>query len=158
MIVIGIILSFFGIGFMCWLLFNLAVYALPCFVGAWAGIAAYHSGAGIVGTIIIALVAGVATALVGQLAILAIPVTAIRAAIALLFAVPAAIAGYNMTLGLAEIGIPSHAWGVVFAVFGAIMVGGTAWARMTFAAPTIIGQTLAGGSDQYPTTSWTGGR
>ena len=31
MIVIGIILSVFGIGFLCWLLFTLAVYALPFF-------------------------------------------------------------------------------------------------------------------------------
>ena len=157
MILLGIVFSLLGIGFMCWLLFNLAVYALPCFVGAWAGIAAYHSGAGIIGAIIIALVAGVATALAGQLAILAIPVTAIRAAIALLFAGPAAFAGYNTVLDLAEIGIPSHAWGVAFAVAGAVMIGGTAWARMTFAAPTIIGQTLAGNSDQYPTASWTRG-
>ncbi len=155
MILLGIIFSLLGIGFMCWLLFNLAVYALPCFVGIWAGIAAYHIGAGIVGAIIVAWVAGVATALAGHLAILAVPVTSVRAAIALLFAGPAAFAGYDTVLGLAEIGIPSHAWGVAFAVVGAVMVGGTAWARMTFAAPTIIGQTLAGDSDQAPMASWT---
>ncbi|WP_234729392.1 hypothetical protein [Acidocella facilis] len=158
MILLGFVFSLLGIGFMCWLLFNLAVYALPCFLGIWAGIAAYHSGAGVVGTIIIALVAGVATALAGQLAVLAIPVTSIRAAIALLFAGPAAFAGYNTVLGIAEIGIPSHAWRVAFAVFGAVMVGGTAWARMSFAVPTIIGQTLAGESDQPPMASWTRGR
>ena len=153
MILLGIIFSLLGIGFMCWLLFNLAVYALPCFVGLWAGITAYHSGAGVLGGIIIALVAGVAAALAGQLAILAIPVNAIRAAIALLFAGPAAFAGYNTVLGIAEIGIPSHAWRVAFAVVGAVMVGGTAWARMSFAAPTIIGQTLAGMPDQSPVAS-----
>ncbi len=155
MIVIGIILSFFGIGSMCWLLFNLAVYALPCFVGATAFFAAFHSGAGAFGAIIVGVVAGIATAVVGQLAILTIRVPIIRAAIGLLFAVPAGIAGYSATLGLAEIGIPSHAWSVAFAVVGAVMVGGTAWARMTFAAPTIIGQTLAGSSDQHPMASWT---
>jgi hypothetical protein len=31
MIVIGLILSVFGVGFLCWLLFTLAVYALPTF-------------------------------------------------------------------------------------------------------------------------------
>jgi hypothetical protein len=31
-LVIGIILTVFGIGFFCWLLFKLAVYALPFFV------------------------------------------------------------------------------------------------------------------------------
>lgn len=157
MILLGILFSLLGIGFMCWLMFNLAIYALPCFVGAWVGIAAYHSGAGIIGAIIIAMVAGVATVLAGQLALVFIPVLAIRAGIALLFTVPAAIAGYNATLGLAELGIPSHAWGVAFGVAGAIFVGGTAWARMTFAAPTIIGQTLAGGSGQSRVAAGTRG-
>jgi len=34
MLVIGIILSIFGVGLFCWVIFTLAVYALPffCFV------------------------------------------------------------------------------------------------------------------------------
>jgi hypothetical protein len=31
MIIIGIILGFVGLAYLCWLLFALAVYALPCF-------------------------------------------------------------------------------------------------------------------------------
>jgi hypothetical protein len=158
MLVIGIIFSFVGIGFMCWLLFALAIYALPCFVGAWAAIAAYHGGAGIIGAIAVALAAGVATVIAGQLAILTARVPIIIAAIGLLFAVPAAIAGYSATLGLAEIGIPSHAWSVAFAVIGGAMVGGTAWARMTFAASSLVGQALTGNGDQYSLTSATRSR
>jgi hypothetical protein len=155
MLVIGIIFSFVGIGFMCWLLFALGVYALPCFVGAWAAIAAYHSGAGIVGAIAVALMAGVPTVIAGQLAILTFRVPIIIAAIGLLFAVPAAISGYSATLALAEIGIPSHSWSVAFAVIGGAVVGGTAWARMIFAAPSLVGQALAGSGDQYSLTSAT---
>jgi hypothetical protein len=44
MIIIGIILSFVGLAYLCWLLFALAVYALPFFAGLTAGLAAYHSG------------------------------------------------------------------------------------------------------------------
>lgn len=150
MFVIGIIFSFFGIGFMCWLLFTLAIYALPCFVGATAFFAAYHTGAGPFGAIIVGLIAGVITVIVGQLAFMTIRVPIVRAAMALLFAVPAAIAGYNATLGLSQISMPSHVWGEAFAVVGAIMVGCTAWARMTLMAPSLIGQSLTGGSDQYP--------
>lgn len=40
MIVIGSILSVFSIGFFCWLLFALAIYALPFFAGMTAGLAA----------------------------------------------------------------------------------------------------------------------
>ena len=38
MIAIGLILSVFGVGFLCWLLFTLAVYALPTFAGITAGL------------------------------------------------------------------------------------------------------------------------
>jgi hypothetical protein len=59
----------------------------------------------------------------------------IRTAIALLFAAPAAVAGYHATLGLARIGVPSGAWSQVFAIIGSISVGGTAWARVALAEP-----------------------
>ena len=38
MIVLGILVSIAAIGTMCWLLFNLAVFALPFFIGLNAGI------------------------------------------------------------------------------------------------------------------------
>ena len=63
---IAIILSVAGLGFLCWLAFNLAVHALPFFVGVAAGLFAYHSGAGPFGTIAIGLIAGAATLVVGQ--------------------------------------------------------------------------------------------
>jgi hypothetical protein len=52
MLVIGLILNVFGIGLFCWLIFTLAVYALPFFVGLSAAMAAFHSGAGVVGALI----------------------------------------------------------------------------------------------------------
>ncbi len=57
----------------------------------------------------------------------------VRAAIALLFA-PAAVAGYHATLGLAQIGVPSEGWRQAFAIIGAVLVGATAWTRMTLLA------------------------
>ena len=58
MLIIGLVLSVFGIGFFCWLLFILAVYALPFVAGLTAGLAAFHSGAGVAGAIIVAIIAG----------------------------------------------------------------------------------------------------
>ena len=49
MIFLGILLSIAAIGFFCWLLFTLAVFALPFFAGVSAGIWAYHTGAGWLG-------------------------------------------------------------------------------------------------------------
>ena len=37
MIILGIVLSFAAIGILCWLLFTLAVFALPFFAGVTAG-------------------------------------------------------------------------------------------------------------------------
>jgi len=68
MLVIGLILGIFGIGFFCWLLFTLAVYALPFFAGLMAGLAAFHSGAGVIGAIMVGLVTGAVTLGAGQIA------------------------------------------------------------------------------------------
>src|SRR5579872_7245079 len=50
MLALGLLLNVAGIGLFCWLIFTLAVYALPLFVAINAGIWAYHSGAGLLGT------------------------------------------------------------------------------------------------------------
>ncbi len=141
MLIIGLVLSVFGLGFFCCLLFTLAVYALPLFVGLTVGLAAYHSGAGVAG----AIIAGGVTLTIGQIAFATVRSPLIRAAIGLIYAVPAAIAGYSGTLGFAQMGIPSEAWRVTFAVIGATAVGGTAWARMTLFAPPEEGRRIAEG-------------
>ena len=66
MIVIGLIVSAFGIGFLCWLMFTLAVYALPFFAGITVGLAVYHSGAGVVGAPVVGFAAGAVTLVVGR--------------------------------------------------------------------------------------------
>ncbi|MGA9488042.1 MAG: hypothetical protein WBV25_13375 [Methylocella sp.] len=74
----------------------------------------------------------------------------IRAAIGLLYAVPATIAGYHATLGLAHIGVPSEAWREAFAFVSAVFVGGTAWGRMTLFVPPHVEQRVARGSASFP--------
>ena len=134
MLVIGLILSIFGIGLFSWLIFTLAVYALPFFVGLAAGMTAFHSGAGIFGALLVGSVVGALTLGVGQVAFaLARPIP-LRAVIATAFAIPASIAGYHAVLGLSQIGVPSLLWREVFAWIGAIVIGCTAWGRMTVLA------------------------
>ena len=110
MLVIGLILSMFGIGLFCWLIFTLAVYALPFFVGLTAGMAAFHGGAGAIGALLVGIVAGALTLGIGQIAFAAVRPLPLRAAIAVAFAIPAAIAGYHAVLGLSQIGVPSLIW------------------------------------------------
>ena len=136
MLVVGLILSLFGIGLFGWLIFTPAVYALPFFVGLNAGSAALHGGAGVIGALLVGSVAGALTLAIGEIAFAVVRPPILRAAIAAAFAVPAAIAGYHAVLGLSQIGVPSLIWREVFAWIGAIIIGGSAWARMTvFAEP-----------------------
>jgi hypothetical protein len=126
MIAIGIILSFISLVFLCWLLFALAVQALPVFLAFAAGLAAYHSGSGEIGAFLVGLIAGACTLAAGQIAVAAFRSPVIRTAIALVFAVPVAMAGYHAALGLAQLGVPAELWQQAFAVIGAVAVGATA--------------------------------
>jgi hypothetical protein len=129
MIIIGIVLAFIGLAYLCWLVFALAIYALPFFAGASAGLATYHSGSGPIAAIIVSAIAGSITLIAGQIAFTTL------CAIGLLFVVPAAVAGYHAALGLAHIGISADGWRETVAVAGAIIVAATAWARMVLSAP-----------------------
>jgi intracellular septation protein A len=136
MLVIGLIFSMFGIGLFCWVIFTLAVYALPFFVGLTAGMAAFDGGAGVIGALLVGIVTGAVTLAIGQIAFALVRPPILRAAIAAAFAIPAAIAGYHAVRGVSQIGLPSLIWREVFASIGALFIGGTAWVRMTvFADP-----------------------
>jgi hypothetical protein len=54
----------------------------------------------------------------------------LRTIIAVAFALPAAVAGYHLVLGVTTMGMPSDMWRHVFAIIGAAVVGSTAWARL----------------------------
>jgi hypothetical protein len=145
MIIIGIILAFVGLAYLCWLLFALAVYALPFFAGVTAGLAAYHAGSAPIGAIIVGAIASSVTLLVGQIAFTALRSPLIRVPVALLFAVPAAVAGYHAALGLAHIAIAADGWRDAIAVAGTIIVAATAWVRMALFAPPDTGRGSAAG-------------
>ena len=84
---------------------------------------------------LVGLIAGAVTLAAGQIAIATVCSPLVRAAIALLFAAPAAVAGYHAALGLAQIGVPAEGWRQAFALIGATAVGATAWVRMALSAP-----------------------
>lgn len=130
MIFLGIILSIAAIGFFCWLLFTLAVFALPFFAGITAATWAYHTGAGWLGAFIIGIVGAGLTLGLGQVLLVTVRPLWARLLIALAFVVPAAIAGYHATHGIVKHTMPSETWQLVFSVIGAIAVGITAFLRV----------------------------
>ncbi len=130
MIIVGLLLGVLAIIFLCWLSFTLAVYALLFYAGLTVAFAAYPTGAGLISAAIVGVFASAVTLAVGQLAFAMVKSPILRGTIAMIFAVPAAVAGYHATLGLAQIGVSSHMWTAIFAVTGAICVGGTVFIRM----------------------------
>ena len=136
MIFLGILLSVAAIGFFCWLLFTLAVFALPFFAGLSAGTWAWHTGAGWPGAIIVGIVAAGLTLGIGQVLFAIVRPMWARLLIALVFVAPAVIAGYHATHGIVKHTMPSETWQFVFSAVGAIAVGITAFIRVAGMAAT----------------------
>ncbi len=124
-------LSIAGLGFFCWLLFTLAVYALPFFADVSSGMFAYDTGSGPIGAIVVGLVAGAVTLVVGQVLFAKVRSPVLRAMIAILFAAPAALAGYHAVHGLTGIGETTEIWRQAFGVIAAVIVGFVAWSRVS---------------------------
>ena len=133
MIVIGILLSIAGLGALCWLLFNLAVFALPLFAGVSAGLYVLHAGSGPIGAVVVGFAVGVTTLAAGQAIFTFASSPLLRFLVALLFAVPAAFAGYHAAHGLAALTTSAEGWRQAFAWIGALSVGATALTRMALA-------------------------
>ena len=150
--IIAIMLSAAGLGFLCWLAFTLAVYALPFIAAVSAGLFAYHTGAGVVGGASVGLIAGAITIGAGEFAFANIRSTIIRSIIAATFALPAAVAGYHLVLGLSALGTPSETWRQLFAITGAVVVGSTAWGRLLRSDHQIRGANSVANPAPQPTT------
>ncbi|WP_207303472.1 hypothetical protein [Komagataeibacter xylinus] len=123
MLVVASFLCVASVGLLCWLVFTLAIYALPFAIGVVAFLHAIHAGSGAVGAIVTGFIAGVATLLAGQVAFALVAVVWFRMMLALIFAIPAALAGYSATLGLAQTGLSSGIWAHLFSITGAAFVG-----------------------------------
>lgn len=135
MIIIGILVSLAGIIALCWLLFNLAVFALPLFAGISIGLWANSTGAGGLGGVIVGALAAAATLGLFQVLLLIVRPAWLKLLVLLVFVAPAVVAGYHATFGIVKLTMTSEIWQVVFAVAGAIAVGVTALMRLTMMAP-----------------------
>lgn len=146
MIILAIFASFATIGLLCWLLFTLAVFALPAFVGVTAGVWAHGTGAGIPGAVLVGAVAAALTLATGHLLITFVRPIWLKLVVATAFVAPAAIAGFHATHGIVKHLMPSDAWQITFSGIGAIAVSLTAFARVAglAAGPAPSGRGLAG--------------
>jgi hypothetical protein len=135
MIFLNMLLLVGTVGVLCWLMFTLAIYALPVAVGVTVGLWAHGYGAGPAGGFIGGALAAGAVAILGQLTFAFARPLWVRLIVAILFAGPAAVAGYAATHGIAKHFMPSDGWQMAFSIVGAGAVGVTALFRMAGTAP-----------------------
>lgn len=115
---------------MALLAYRLATFALPFMLALEAARFAYATGAGWIGSGIVGFFAGVAA--FGILAFLFATLRAptLRLAVALIFAAPAAVAGYALVHGVTREAVPSEIWRQIFCIAGGMFVGCSALARL----------------------------
>lgn len=130
MLALGIVASFGVVSFLGWTLFQLAIFALPTFVGVSAGLALYHAGLGPISSVGGGLLAGAAVLVAGQLAFSRVRSIPARLALAALFVIPAAVAGYHAVHGVMGIGGSAEVWRQLAGAIGAVAVGAAAFSRL----------------------------
>ena len=126
---IGIALILVAIALCCALLFRLSIYALPLFVAFAAASATYHSGYGIIASLVAAVMAAIATIAIAQIALGLAKSDLARAATGLVFALPAAFAGYHAVHGIAVATMPASNWQVAVSLIGAAVIATASWTQ-----------------------------
>ncbi len=118
------------IAMLCVVAYTLAVYALPFMLGLSAAQFAYQTGSGFIGAGLVGLVAAVAA--FGVLALLfdTLRSPILRVIVALIFAAPAAVAGYALVHGVTKESVPSEIGRQIFCIIGGGFVGVTALLRL----------------------------
>ncbi|MGE8134152.1 hypothetical protein ACQKO5_11125 [Novosphingobium subterraneum] len=126
---IGFALIIVAVFLCCALLFRLSIYALPLFVAFLAGSATYRSDSGILATLAAAAIAAILLLAVAQLALAFAKSDLTRAVIGVVFAAPAAVAGYHAVHGIAAATMPQSAWQFVISLLGAAIVAAASWTQ-----------------------------
>lgn len=115
-------LALIGVGLMIYLLFAAATFVLPIYAGLSAGFAALHAGASYTSALLLGIIAFLLVIMLGHAATQLLPSRRARTAIALLFAVPAAIAGFQVASALLRLG-DVGSWGVALSLTAALATG-----------------------------------
>lgn len=138
--VVVMLMSVALVGILCFVAYTLATYALPFVLGLTAARFAYDTGSGLIGAGLVGLAAGAVAfgLLVFLFASLRPPL--LRLIVALVFAAPAAMAGYALVHGVTNESVQSEIWRQIFCVIGAIFVGVSALMRLAGSLDTRPGQ------------------
>jgi hypothetical protein len=128
---VSTLFTLFGLGALCWILFNLAVYALPFAIGLTSGMYLYETGQGVFLSIIAGLFIGGFIAALGEFAfdrIRSVPHQTrhwpdLRG--------PRRDRRVSCGKGSCRIRQRGRSTIILLSWLGALVVGGTAWARVS---------------------------
>ena len=121
-------LALIGVGFMIYLLFAAATYVLPLYAGLSAAFAAVHAGTSYTSALLLGILAFLLVVMLGQMSTQLLPSRHLRIAIALLFALPAGGAGFQVADALLHLG-GVGSWGVALSLAAALATGAVAAKR-----------------------------
>ena len=130
MIAAVMLMSVALVGILCVVAYTLATYALPLMLGFAVARFAYHTGSGLIGASFIGLIAAAAAFGVFSVLFAKLRSPILRLMVALVFAAPAAIAGYTLVHGVTYEAIPSAIWRQIFCFIGGALVGVSALMRL----------------------------
>lgn len=128
------LMSVTGIAFLLWLLFALAIHALPVFAALGAGLLAHATGAGVPASIVIGIIAGGLMIGFGEVLFARVRSPVSRALLGLLFAIPAAVATFFAARGILRLSVDSEVWLIGLSVIASFAGGFIAWHRLAMGA------------------------
>lgn len=140
---IFLVLGLFAGLYLLWLLFNLAAYALPVATGIGLAFWMRDHDYGYSAAIISGFAAGIAVMAIGQILFAVNRSPIVRLAIALLFAIPAGVAGYHAVQGVIGLAIGPGMMLSTLSWIGAAVIAATAWTRLASFEGSEPGQVAA---------------
>jgi hypothetical protein len=128
------LMSVTAIAFLLWLLFALAIHAMPLLAAVGAGLLAHATGAGIFASIVVGIVAGGLIIGFGEALFVRARSTLSRLLLGLAFAMPAAVATYFAARGILRLSVESEVWLIGLSVIASFAGGFIAWHRLAMGA------------------------
>lgn len=113
--------------YLMWILIRLASLALPLYAAFGVGAILLANGVGLPFSLLGALTTGIATMVLGQWLSASTPSPIARLAVAVVFVLPAGIAGYHATYGLVGLFIDHRLALMATASVGALTAASMAW-------------------------------
>lgn len=126
-----LVLGLFAGLYLLWLLFNLAAHALPIYIGLGVCLSLLHQEHGFLAATSAGFLVGVVTLALGRLLFDVVRSPALRVVIAILFVIPAGVAGYQLVHGIAGMAIGRGVALTLLSVGGGAFIASSAWRQLT---------------------------